>query len=101
MKHLTENWQRRSVFLLIISCIVMFGFYLLEWSDWAQQINANPSDSHGEAGEGLSPPAILLYVLPFVKQAVFIIVPASVTVVILALIRRFATRSNERSASNR
>lgn len=93
LKLLLENWPVRTMVLLVFSSVVMAAFYTLEFTDWADEVNRLAQGTQAAAdGESRSPPPILLFVLPFVKQAVFIIVPASITVGILALLRRRRTK---------
>ena len=63
----------------------------LEWTSWAEQINAQ-GYSHGD-GEGRgNMPTILRYILPFVKELILIGVPMLITVGIAKLIGRFKKR---------
>ena len=66
MKYLAEKWPQRSVILLTISAIVMFGFYQFGPGDTAAQMNMMPSGAEERAQPGAQ--SWRLYVLPFPVQ---------------------------------
>ncbi|MCT8985563.1 hypothetical protein [Shewanella phaeophyticola] len=91
MKYLQYQWKPRLCYVLAISIFVSILLVSLEWTSWAEQINAQ-GYSHGD-GEGKSKmPSILMYILPFVKELILIGVPMLITVGIAKLIGRFSKR---------
>ena len=91
MKHLKQQWKTRTSIVLVVSVLVSLLLVSLELTDWAAQINQQ-GYSHG-AAEGEKPKiaAILMYILPFVKELILIGVPMLLTLGIaklLGLIKR-------------
>jgi|GEM_PF-516811 len=79
MERLTENWFSRTLIILVISCLVAWCMYYLEFTDWATAIDATPIDNNA-GREGQRPAQALLYILPFIKEVVLIGVPLALTV---------------------
>lgn len=93
MKYLTHQWKKRSAIILTISSLVCAALWLLTLTDWAIEINAVPLPLN-DANEN---PMWVMIIIPFVKVAVFIIVPAFLCLRILWLIKFIGRLINGRS----
>ncbi|WP_158966476.1 hypothetical protein [Paraglaciecola sp. L3A3] len=87
MKYLQHNWKSRAFVLLSISILISLLLITLDQSSWAEQINLQGYSHGGEEGEGegRSIPAVLRYILPFVKEIILIGVPMLITVILAKL----------------
>lgn len=86
MKHLKKRWRLRLTLVFVVSVLVSALLVLLEMTDWAVQIN-KVGYSHGD-GEGKNPPAVLMYILPFIKEIILIGVPMTLSLLIMKLFKR-------------
>ncbi|MEJ6120993.1 hybrid-cluster NAD(P)-dependent oxidoreductase [Vibrio sp. 2-Bac 85] len=93
MKYLTHQWKKRSAIILTISSLVCAALWLLTLTDWATEINAVPLPLN-DTNEN---PMWVMIIVPFVKVAVFIIVPAFLCLRILWLIKFIGKLINGRS----
>lgn len=79
MKYLQKHWQSRTTIVLITSIIIGILLATLDLTTWAEQINQQ-GYSHGAGEEGARKiPAIMRYILPFVKEFILIGVPLLIT----------------------
>jgi len=93
MNYLSTDWFKRSSTLVVIAIIVSWLFSLIGATEWAIQIDSmGPADPHGEKGQRERPPAALLFILPFVKQAVFILVPAIIFIGIKKVVKKITRK---------
>ena len=92
MKYLTHQWKKRSAIILAISSLVCAALWLLTLTDWAAEINAVPLPVN-DANDN---PMWMMIIIPFVKVAVFIIVPAFLCLRILWLIKFIGKLINSR-----
>ena len=88
MKHLTHQWKKRSAIIMSISTVVCAALWFISLSDWAVNINAVPLPVH-EPNEN---PMWMMIILPFVKVAVFTLVPALLCLAIIRLIEFIGKR---------
>lgn len=93
MKHLKKHWQKRTFIVLLITVLVGWAMIALELTSWAAAIN-QAGYSHGEEGERKIP-AILMLVLPFVKELVLIGVPLLLTLGWIKWARMLSGRGNK------
>ena len=83
MKQLGEFWLSRSLIVLVFSIVVGWLMFHLELSDLAGEINKSMIQSES----GGQPPQVLRYILPLVKEFVFIGVPLALTLLLRRLYR--------------
>lgn len=77
--------QRLELFiLLVVSVIISLGIWLLEFTNWAENINLNNVKNKVESSKKF-PKQWLIYVLPLLKVSVFLCVPALITGLIVRL----------------
>jgi NADH oxidoreductase Hcr len=88
MKHLTNQWKKRSTIIVSISTVVCAALWFISLSDWAVNINAVPLPVN-EPDEN---PMWMMIILPFVKVAVFTLVPALLCLGIIRLVKFIAKR---------
>ena len=89
MKYLQDHWKSRFVIVMFVSVILSALMVLLELTDWAEHIN-QLGFSHGKGGEGAEGekkniPAIMMYILPFIKEFILIGVPMLLTLLWIKL----------------
>ena len=87
MKYLKQYWQFRTTILFLVSTAICFLLVMLEYTDWAAQINAL-GNGHEEGAEN-DIPIVLMYILPFVKELLFIGIPMVFVLLVLKLSSKF------------
>ena len=85
MKHLQINWKFRTIIILVVSSVISVLMISLELTSWAEQINQQGNLPHGDGKGKGDMPAILRYILPFVKEIVLIGVPLFITLGLIKL----------------
>lgn len=96
MKYLAQNWQQRTIIIVLISLIFSGLMWTIEFSSWAESINnsAMMTESHSDEK---SAPFIFMLVMSFVKLLVLTLVPFTVTYGLVALVNK-VSKSQKRSA---
>lgn len=67
--------------MLALGTLVSLAMWQLESTQWATELNAI-SESAEEAQRGEGPPMVLRMILPFLKVLIFLVVPASLVIVV-------------------
>ncbi|MGJ8694072.1 MAG: hypothetical protein ACSHW0_16510 [Thalassotalea sp.] len=78
MKYFQYHWQSRLLIALLVSCTISALLLTLALTSWAVQIN-QLGYSHGENDGERAIPAVLMYILPFVKELILIGMPLLLT----------------------
>jgi len=87
MKHLQINWKSRTVIILVVSIVISVLMIALELTSWAEQMNQQGHQPHGDGKGKGDMPSILRYILPFVKEILLIGVPLFITLGLMKLTR--------------
>ena len=81
--------QRKALFLLLtVSIVLSLGIWLIEYSEWAQQITINSTKNTTENSQKPTK-SWLLYVLPLLKVTVFLTIPALLTRLVITIKKKF------------
>jgi hypothetical protein len=80
MNHLTYQWKKRSLIVVIISLVASGLLWLLSLTDWAMAMNDVVREPHGE---GPDAPAILMLIMPLIKVTMLTLVPAAICLAVL------------------
>ncbi|MBJ2176492.1 DUF4405 domain-containing protein [Aureibaculum sp. A20] len=67
--------KRQLLLLTVISVLLSLAFWTLTYSDWADSFRINSETGNGENSNDM-PQNWMVYILPFVKVTVLIVVPA-------------------------
>ncbi|MFT6984786.1 MAG: NADH oxidoreductase Hcr [Psychromonas sp.] len=93
MKHITNQWKKRSAIIFLVSFIICLILWTLSMSEWAATINAKPVEAHDEPD--LS--ALMMMILPFVKVVVLTLVPALLCLAIMRIIELITNKRHSKS----
>ncbi|MGB5446462.1 MAG: hybrid-cluster NAD(P)-dependent oxidoreductase [Psychromonas sp.] len=93
MKHITNQWKKRSAIIILVSFIICMILSTLSMSEWAATINTQTVQAHDEPD--LS--ALMMVILPFVKVAVLTMVPALLCLGIIRIIELIANHRQSKS----
>lgn len=78
MTVLKKNWKSRTLWISAISIIVSLIMMTLTFTDWAEAMRIG-GELAIQGNEGIDPeremPAVLMYIVPFIKEFVLIGVP--------------------------
>ena len=85
MKFVKKNWQSRSAIIVCISLVVGLLMITLEQTPYASDINAAGYQHGGEGKPDI--PAVVLFILPFVKALVLIGVPLLIARLLANILR--------------
>jgi flagellar basal body-associated protein FliL len=81
MKHIKQDWRKRSLIIMVVSLIVSALLWTLSFTDWAVAMNSVTAVEPHEPRE--APPALLMMVMPLFKVTMLTVVPATLCVVIM------------------
>lgn len=101
MKYLAPNWKSRSLIILLTSLLLCVPLWALSLTDAAQAINVASDVAQGQQGKGQAS-QLLITVISLTKVMLLTLVPASLCVFAMWLIKLFRKYSNGlRSVTNR
>ncbi|MFT6924563.1 MAG: NADH oxidoreductase Hcr [Psychromonas sp.] len=93
MKHITNQWKKRSAIIFLVSFIICMILWTLSMSEWAATINTQPVQVHDKPD--LS--ALMMTILPFVKVAVLTLIPALLCLAVMRIIEFIANHRHSKS----
>jgi hypothetical protein len=85
MKYVKEDWIRRSSIVLVVSLIVSVLLWTLSLTDWAATMNT--AQHLGNHPEREAPPAILMFIMPFIKVTLLTVIPAAICLFVVRAAR--------------
>ncbi|NDV91318.1 hypothetical protein GTH32_09020 [Alteromonas sp. 345S023] len=90
MKFLKKDWKSRSTIIVAISLLVGVLMITVDQTQFASEINAMGYHHGGEGKPDI--PAVVLFILPFIKALVLIGVPLILARLIASILRRFSPK---------
>ncbi|MBT8384893.1 MAG: DUF4405 domain-containing protein [Bacteroidia bacterium] len=90
IRTIITNYSRQLLLIIFISIVLSFVVWIFEYSEWADGFRINSGTNNGENSNNM-PKSWMIYILPLLKVAIIITIPAFITGSIVRLKKNSAT----------